>query len=224
MNLTYLLVIVVTLALGLGAQAGIKAAYKKWSKVYVANGLTGAQAARNMLDRNGLYDVQIDLMPGSVEMSDNYDPTSRTLHLSDGVYNGRTVAAVAIACHEAGHALQHAMGYKPLTVRSSIVPVVSFASNIWLILLIIGIFMNLMGLVWAAIIMYACVVVFQLVTLPVEFNASSRALATIRETMTLPADQYDGCAKVLRAAAFTYVAAALGSLIQLLYFLSMARD
>lgn len=224
MNMTYLLLIIVTLALGFGAQAGIKAAYRKWSKVHVSNGFTGAQAARKMLDNNGLFDVQIDLIPGPVEMTDNYDPTTRTLHLSEGVYNGRTVAATAIACHEAGHALQHAMGYKPLTVRSSIVPVVSIASNAWIFVLIAGIFMHITGLIWAAIIMYACVVAFQLVTLPVEFNASARALATIRETMYLPEDQYAGCGKVLRAAAFTYVAAALGSLLQLLYFLSMARD
>jgi len=220
--MTYLLLIIVTLALGIGAQAGIKAAYRKWSQVYVSTGLTGAEAARRMLDDNGLYDVRIDMIAGAVEMTDNYDPTSRTLHLSQGVYSGRTVAATAIACHEAGHAVQHAVGYKPLTVRSSIVPVVSFASNIWLILLIVGIFMNLMGLIWAAVILYACVVVFQLVTLPVEFNASARALATIKSTMPLPAEQYEGCGKVLRAAAFTYVAAALASLLQLLYFLAMA--
>ena len=222
MHLSYLLVIVVTLVLGLGSQAWIKRTYSKWSKVPVSSGMTGAEAARRMLDNNGLHNVGIDLIKG--ELTDNFDPRSNTLHLSQAVYSGRTVAATAIACHEAGHAIQHATGYTPIRVRTAIVPVVSVASNIWIFLLLFGIFLNMMGLVWIGVIMYACVVVFQLVTLPVEFDASGRALRTISATMPLSHEQNEGAAAVLRAAAFTYVASALASLLQLLYFLGMARD
>ena len=220
--MTYLLLIVVTLALGFGAQAAIKNAYRKWSQVYVATGMTGFEAARRMLDDNGLHHVGIDMIAG--QLTDNFDPRTNMLHLSQAVYNGRSVAATAIACHEAGHAVQYATGYGPIKIRGAILPVVSFASNVWIIVLIIGIFLNLMNLVWVGVILYACVVVFQLVTLPVEFNASGRALSTIKSTMLMPQEQYDGCAKVLRGAALTYVAAALSSVLQLLYFIGMARD
>ena len=220
--MTYLLLILVTLGLGLGAQAYINSTYKTWGKVYAASGLTGAEAARKMLDANGLYDVGIDHISG--ELTDNFDPRTNMLHLSDSTYDKRTVSATAIACHEAGHAVQHAVGYGPIKVRQSIVPIAQFASNIWIFILLLGIFLNIMGMVWVAIILYACVVAFQLVTLPVEFDASSRALQAIKVMFPLPQEQDDGCAKVLRAAAFTYVAAALSSLLQLLYFLSLARD
>ena len=222
MNLSYLFIIIITLVLGLGSQALIKKTYSKWSNVPVSSGMTGAEAARRMLDSNGLHNVGIDMIKG--ELSDNFDPRSNTLHLSQAVYNGRTVSATAIACHEAGHAIQHATGYTPIRIRTAIVPVVSVASNIWIILLLIGIFLNMMGLVWVGVIMYACVVAFQLVTLPVEFDASGRALNTISMTMALSQEQNDGAAAVLRAAAFTYVASALASLLQLLYFLGMARN
>lgn len=220
--MSYLLLILVTLALGLGAQAGINRAYKTWGRVPVASGLTGAEAARQMLDANGLYDVRIDAISG--QLTDNFDPRTNTLHLSQSTYGVRSVAATAIACHEAGHAVQHAVGYTPIRIRSSIVPVVQFASNAWIILLFIGIFMNFMGLVYFAVALYACVVVFQLVTLPVEFDASHRALVAIQGMFPLPQEQDEGTAKVLRAAALTYVAAALSSVLQLLYFIGMTRE
>ncbi len=222
MHIGYLSVILIALVLGLGSQAWIKRTYSKWSDVPVSSGMTGAEAARRMLDNNGLYGVGIDMIRG--ELSDNFDPRTNTLHLSQAVYNGRTVSATAIACHEAGHAIQHATGYTPIKIRTAIVPVASFASNAWIILLLIGFFLNMIGLVWAAIIMYACVVLFQLVTLPVEFDASGRALKTISTTMPLSHEQNEGASAVLRAAAFTYVAAALASLLQLLYFVGMARN
>ena len=222
MHIGYLSVILIALVLGLGSQAWIKRTYSKWSDVPVSSGMTGAEAARRMLDNNGLYNVGIDMIRG--ELSDNFDPRTNTLHLSQAVYNGRTVSATAIACHEAGHAIQHATGYTPIKIRTAIVPVASFASNAWIILLLIGFFLNMIGLVWAAIIMYACVVLFQLVTLPVEFDASGRALKTISATMPLSHEQNEGASAVLRAAAFTYVAAALASLLQLLYFVGMARN
>ena len=222
MHIGYLSVILIALVLGLGSQAWVKRTYSKWSDVPVSSGMTGAEAARRMLDNNGLYGVGIDMIRG--ELSDNFDPRTNTLHLSQAVYNGRTVSATAIACHEAGHAIQHATGYTPIKIRTAIVPVASFASNAWIILLLIGFFLNMIGLVWAAIIMYACVVLFQLVTLPVEFDASGRALKTISATMPLSHEQNEGASAVLRAAAFTYVAAALASLLQLLYFVGMARN
>ncbi len=220
--MSYLSLIIVTLILGVGSQALINGAYKKWGKVPAACGLTGAQAARRMLDANGLQHVGISRIAG--ELTDNFDPRSNVLNLSQSTYDKTSVAAIAIACHEAGHAIQHSIGYKPIQIRSAIVPAAQFASNAWIFILIAGIFLNMMSLVWVAVALYACVVVFQVVTLPVEFNASSRALATIRATLPLPDEQDAGCAKVLRAAAFTYVAAALASLLQLLYYLGMASD
>lgn len=222
MSLGYLSVLLITLILGLGSQAWIKRTYAKWSQVEVSSGVTGAEAARRMLDDNGLYGVGIDMISG--QLSDNFDPRTNTLHLSRDVYSGRTVAATAIACHEAGHAIQHATDYGPIKVRTAILPIASLASNVWIFLLLIGFFLNMIGLVWAAIIMYACVVLFQLVTLPVEFDASNRALRSISATLPLSHEQNDGAAAVLRAAAFTYVAAALASLLQLLYFVGLARN
>lgn len=222
MEMSYLSLIIITLVLGIGSQALIKRTYAKWSQVPASSGMTGAQAARDMLDSNGLYEVGIAMIPGN--LTDNYDPRANVLNLSEAVYNGRSVAAMAIACHEAGHAVQHATGYTPIKIRSAILPVASFASNVWIILLLIGIFMQVMGLVWLAVILYACVVAFQLATLPVEFDASSRALNTIKASMSMSVEQNDGAASVLRAAALTYVASALASFLQLLYFLGMARD
>lgn len=219
--MNYLFIVVVTLILGLGSQAAISHAYKKWGKVHAACGLTGAQAARKMLDANGLQHVGINHIGG--ELTDHFDPKSNTLNLSQSTYDQTSVAAIAIACHEAGHAIQHATGYKPIQIRAAIVPAAQFASNAWIFILVIGMLMHMLSLVWVAVALYACVVVFQIATLPVEFNASARALDTIRATLPLPEEQDAGCAKVLRAAAFTYVAAALASLLQLLYYLGMAR-
>ena len=223
MDMPYLFLIIVTLVLGLGSQALIRNAYNTWRSVPIASGLSGFEAARRMLDSHGLYEVGIGMIDGD-DLSDNFDPRTNTLNLSRAVYQGRSVSSVAVACHEAGHAVQHAEGYVPIRIRGAIVPVVTVASNVWILLLLAGIVMNILNLVWAAIILYACVVVFQLVTLPVEFNASARAIQTIEGTMSLPEEQYEGARKVLRSAALTYVAAALASLLQLLYFIGMARD
>ncbi len=221
MAIGYWGIIIITLIMGLGTQAYINSQYKKWLKVPISTGLTGAQAARGMLDANGLQNVQIDMIGG--KLSDNYDPRSNVLHLSEAVYKGFSVASTAIACHEAGHAVQHARGYVPAKVRMAIVPVVSFASNVWIFLLLIGFFLNMMGLVWLAIGMYAFAVLFQVVTLPVEFNASSNAMACVN-AMAIPQIESAGARSVLTAAALTYVAAALSSILQLLYFIGMARD
>ncbi len=215
----YLLLIVVTLVLGLGTQFYIKATYKKFSKVPIASGLTGAQAARRMLDGNGLQSAQIVEIDG--QLTDNYNPQTNILSLSHDVYNGRSIAATAVACHESGHAVQSARNYGPAKMRGSLVPVVSAVSNIWPIILIMGIFMNILGLIYAAIVFYAVAVIFQVVTLPVEFDASRRGLAYITSNAT--AQEAAGAKKVLTAAALTYVAAALASLLQLIYLIGVAR-
>jgi len=217
----YWLLIIVTLLLGLGAQGLIRHTYNRWSQVPISNRITGAQAARKMLDANGLTDVRIDCIPGN--LTDNFDPRDRVLHLSQQVHDGFSVSSTAVACHEAGHAVQHALNYGPARFRMALVPAVQFASNAWMFILLIGIFLNFMGLVYVGIALYAIAVLFQVVTLPVEFDASHRALATVG-AQGLPAEEVGGARSVLTAAAFTYVAAALASLLQLLYFIGMARD
>ncbi|MGN0035433.1 MAG: zinc metallopeptidase [Coriobacteriales bacterium] len=219
--MSYLLLVIIVLALGLGTQSYINSQYRKWSKVPISTRMTGAEAARRMLDANGLAAARIDCIAGS--LTDNFDPRSQVLHLSQDVYNGTSVAATAVACHEAGHAVQHARGYTPARVRMALVPAVNFAANIWIFLLIAGIFLNLAGLVWASIILFGVAVLFQIVTLPVEFDASHRALETISAS-GVNAGELSGASTVLRAAALTYVASTLSSVLQLLYFVGMARD
>ena len=222
MSLEYLLLIVATLILGLGSQALINHAYKKWSAVPASSGYSGAEAARRMLDENGLGDVRIACISGN--LTDNYDPRTNTLNLSQAIYNGRNVASTAVACHEAGHAIQKATAYAPMRFRSALVPVVNFVSNVWVFILIIGVMLNILGLVYLAIAFYAVAVLFQLVTLPVEFNASGRALTCLSSSGLLSVDEMAGARKVLTAAAWTYVSATLASILQLLYLLGVNRD
>lgn len=211
----YLGLIVITLIIGLGASAYVNSQIKKYSKVPISTGLTGAQAARKMLDHYGIAGVSVHQGKAG---QDFYDPKSKSITLSPDSYNGVSITATATACHEAGHAYQHAQEYVPLKIRSAIVPVVSIASNAWMFLLIAGIMLNIVGLIDAAIIMYAFAVVFQIVTLPVEFNASNRAMTYLNETGILQAEQ-GGAFSVLRACALTYVAAALTSILQLLWLI-----
>lgn len=218
---SYLILMIVVLALGLGAQGYIKSTYTKWSKIPISNGLTGAQAARKMLDENGLSNVQI--VPINGTLTDNFNPKTQVLSLSNDVYNGVSVSATAVACHESGHAVQTAAGYTPAKIRTAIVPVVNFASQAWVIVFFAGVFLNLLGLVKLGILLFAVAIVFQLVTLPVEFDASHRAVTTIGTEM-LPAAEVTGARKVLTAAALTYVAAALASILQLLYFIGMSNN
>jgi len=221
MDLNYFVVIAIVIVLGLGSQALIKRQYKKWGKVPLASQLSGAQAARVMLDSYGLHNITIQKVDG--ELSDHFDPRTGVISLSSSVYEGRTVAATAIACHECGHAVQYAQNYAPGKIRSAIVPAVNLASNVWIIVLFIGIFMSSIGMIYLAIILYAAVILFQLVTLPVEFNATKRALAFVNSSGYLMPQEQSGARSVLNAAAFTYVAAALGSLIFLVYMLGFAR-
>lgn len=211
----YLVVIGVSLLLGIGTQSYIKHTYAKWSKVDASFRGTGADVARRMLDEGGAGAVGITRVAGS--LTDYYDPRDNNLHLSEDNYARGSVASVAVACHEAGHAVQTARGYAPIKIRSALVPVVNFASNAWFVILIIGTSMSFMGLVQFAIVLYAATVIFQLVTLPVEIDASRRAVAYL-SAQGSSIDQ-EGARRVLTAAALTYVAAALASLLQLVYLL-----
>ncbi len=220
MTYSYALLVVVTLIIGLAAQGYVNSRLKKYSNVPNASRLTGAQTASGMLAYYGITNVEIRRGgPGQ----DFFDPRSNSVTLSPEAYDSTSVTATATACHEVGHACQYAFGYTPMKVRGAIVPVANVASNAWIFLLMIGIFMNLAGLVNLAIIMYAAVVLFQLVTLPVEFNASQRAMAYMG-SIGLPAAEQKGAFDVLRACAFTYVAAALTSILQLLWLLGQSRD
>ncbi len=211
----YILLVVPMLILSIVAQAMVKSTFNKQSKVFSARGLTGEQAAARVLYHYGITDVRIEHSP-SGRLSDHYDPRSNVIRLSDGVYNSSSVAAIGVACHEAGHAAQHAKGYLPIKVRNTILPVCNIGSRLGIPLAILGYFMGFEPLVSIGLLLYALVAVFQLVTLPVELNASKRALAVIDETNMLGEEEIGGAKKVLTAAAMTYVTALLVSLAQLL--------
>ena len=212
----YLLVVLVSTVIGLAAQAYIKSTYGTWSNVK-SNGVTGAEAARRMLDANGCQNVGIKSIGGT--LTDNYNPTDNNLYLSRDNQDGGSVASVAVACHEAGHAAQHEQGYAMMKLRSALVPVVNLTQNAWTIVFILGVALNLAGLTTLAIWLFSFSVLFQVVTLPVEIDASRRGVRYIQES-GMSAQQVRGAKKVLTAAALTYVAAALSSVIQLLYLLA----
>ncbi|MEA5019511.1 MAG: zinc metallopeptidase [Gordonibacter sp.] len=216
----YLLLIVATLAIGGLATWYVNSQLKKYTKVPISNGLTGAEVARRMLMYYGVTDVAVHRGgPGQ----DFFDPRTNSVTLSPDAFEGRSITATATACHEVGHACQYAQNYAPMKIRGALVPVVNLASNAWIFLLMLGILMNIAGLTTLAIIMYAAVVIFQLVTLPVEFNASKRAMVYM-DTIALPQSEQSGAFSVLRACALTYVAAALTSILQLLWLLGQRRE
>lgn len=211
---TYLLVIIGML-LCLGASALVNSTMSKYSKVRNAAGITGVDAARRILDREGLYDVKVECLNGN--QGDHYDPRTKTVRLSSHNYNSASVTSVSVAAHECGHAIQHAKGYAPLKLRSSMVPIVNIGSNLGMPIILIGVLLGWnQTLIQIGIWGFALAVLFQLVTLPVEFNASSRAVARIEQYGLLGYQENEGCRKVLRAAALTYVAAAASSILQLL--------
>ena len=218
--MSYWMLIIVTLALGMGASGYVKSQLTKYSKVRSSTGLTGAQAAEQMLRAHGVQGVRV--YKGN-EGQDHFDPRSNSISLSPSVYDYSTVTAYATACHEVGHACQYAQGYMPLNIRSAIVPVANIASNAWIFVLLLGIFFQMTQFIDLAIIMYALVVLFQVVTLPVEFNASHRAMDYMK-SINMPQAEVAGSFSVLRACALTYVAAALASLLQLVYLLGMRND
>lgn len=211
----YFLFIAPAVLLGLWAQLRIHAAYGRARQLPAP--LSGRAAARYILDSAGLYDVAIEQIPG--HLSDHYDPKEKVLRLSSEVYQSRTLAAVGIAAHEAGHALQHAYSYAPLMVRNAAVPIAGFGSNAGIILIIIGAILNMNAfLIWLGIALFASVVVWQLVNLPVEFNASARARAQLVGLGIVSREQLHYIDKVLNAAALTYVAATLQAILTLLYY------
>lgn len=211
------------LAFSLYAQFKIKSTFAKYSKVGVRSGLSGAQAAEAIVRASGLQGVTIE--PHRGFLSDHYDPRSKTLRLSPEVYEGRSVSAVAVAAHEAGHSLQDAQSYAPLALRSALVPVTQIGSSLWFLPFILGMILNMAPLVWLAVALFGAVVLFQLVTLPTEFNASNRAKAVLASTgIVTSEEEARGVSKVLDAAAMTYVAALVASMMQLLYLVMRARD
>ena len=214
----YLAFLIPPLVFGLAVQWWLKRTFARYSEVPTSAGMTGAQVARAILDRNGLGEVPVEQSPGGA-LSDHYDPRKKALFLSEPVYGPSTVAAAAVAAHETGHALQDSRGYVPLKVRSAMYPAVAFASNAWIWLLLIGAFLQFLGLVAIALVLYAIAVLFHIVTLPVEFNASRRASGQLRELGIVGAGgEQVGVNKVLTAAALTYVAGALAAITQLLYY------
>ncbi|REJ79983.1 MAG: zinc metallopeptidase [Acidobacteria bacterium] len=216
----YFLFIGPGLLLSMWASFKTKSAFNKYSKVRSARGLTGAQAAQMMLDRAGIRDVTIK--PARGFLSDHYNPLSKSLALSDPVYGSTSIAAIGVACHEAGHAIQHATGYQALKLRSALVPTVNIGSNFSWIAIMGGFLLNSQGLILAGIALFSTVVLFQLITLPVEFDASKRARQlAVSHGIVLPQEEV-GMGKVLNAAALTYVAAAITSVLTLLYFLMRA--
>ena len=219
----YLVLTAPALIFSIWAQYKVKSTFKRYEQVGVASGMTGAQAAAAICRESGLANIKIERHEGF--LSDHYDPRSKTLRLSPGVHDGRSVSSVAVAAHEAGHSLQDAEGYFPLVLRSQLVPLTQIGSSIWIIPFLAGVFFNMSGLMWLGILFFGTVVVFQLVTLPTEFNASNRAKAVLATTGIVSNQQEAvGVSKVLDAAAMTYVAALVASLMQLLYMVLRARD
>lgn len=217
-----MVLLIPAILLSLYAQFKISSAYKHYSTIRSRSGLTGAQTARALLNSNGLYDVRVERIGG--RLSDHYDPRTRVINLSEDVYQGNSLSSVAVAAHETGHALQHASGYFPLQLRSSFVPVANFGSGAGPMLILVGLFMPSFGwLLQLGILAFTFAVLFQLITLPVEFNASHRALLLLQEGNLLEGEEVRGARSVLNAAALTYVAAALAAVLQLARFILIAR-
>jgi len=220
--MTFLIAFIVPMVIGFWAQHRVKSTFARNLEVPVANGITGGQVARRILDANGLNDVPVDETPGS--LSDHYDPRSKSVHLSPEVFRGVSIASTSVAAHEVGHAIQHAKSYAFFRFRSAMFPAVQFASNIWMLFLIGGIFFAITQFIVLAVALYAIAVLFQIVTLPVEFDASSRAKKQLNELGLVVASEGAGVKSVLSAAAWTYVAGALAAVAMLLYYLSLLSN
>ncbi len=218
----YLILVVPMLILSLIAQGMVQSSFKKYSKLMGSRRITGAQAAEMLLRSQGVYNVRVERVGGN--LTDHYDPKTNVIRLSDGVYSSSSVAAVGIACHEAGHALQYSESYAPIKFRMALVPVCNIASQFAIPLIILGIVLSLFELAYIGIAAFALSTVFQLVTLPVEFNASRRAMSIIKEQNMLFDEEVKGARKVLTAAAMTYVAALAVSLANLLRFVMIVGN
>jgi len=220
----YFVFMIPGLVLMLWAQSRVKGSYKKFSKVQNSVNLTGAQVARRILDANGLYDVPVEATKG--ELTDHYDPRNRSLFLSQGVYGTPSIAAMGIAAHEVGHAIQHAKAYAPMQVRTAIVPAVNIGSNLGMFVLIAGILLQFTQLAWVGVALFGLATLFALVTLPVEFDATSRAKEALANLGLVDGglqsgEEGRGVATVLNSAAWTYVASFASSLLTLLYYVMM---
>ena len=217
------IIMLLIMVLSIIVQQMLQSRFNKYSQVGLPNGMTGAEAAQKMLNDHGIYDVKI--VPAKGMLTDHYNPQTKTVALSEGVYASRSVAAAAVAAHECGHAIQHAHGYAPLKMRSALVPMVTFASNTvqWVLLagiLLMNVFPNL---IWIGIFLFAMTTLFSFITLPVEINASSRAISWLTQSGITDAKTRPMAIDALKWAAFTYVIAAMGSLATLLYYIGLAR-
>ena len=218
------IIMIVVMVLSMLVQNMLQSRFSKYSQVGLPNGMTGADVARKMLNDHGIYDVKV--VPTRGMLTDHYNPQTKTVALSEGVYASRSVAAAAVAAHECGHAVQHAHGYAPLRMRSALVPVVNFASNIVQWVLLAGvIFINVFpGLIWLGIALFATTTLFSFITLPVEINASKRAVSWLRNAGITDSRTSPMAVDALKWAAYTYVIAAVGSLATLLYYIGIARN
>lgn len=219
-----LFLIIIIGVVGFIVQARLQNVFNKYSKVLAPGGMTGREAAEKMLRDYGIRDVKVVSTPG--KLTDHYNPTNKTLNLSASVYNSNSVAALAVAAHECGHAVQHAEGYTPLQIRSVLVPVVQFSSMWAQLVLIVGLLLveSFPALFWVGIAMFAMIVLFSVITLPVEYNASNRALAWLERSNSLTPVQVEQAEVTLKWAARTYLVAALSALATLIYYLGFARD
>ena len=216
----YLYVILPAMLLAGIAQLWLKSTFAKYSKVPIQTGISGLEAAQRILMAAGLTEVEIKSVPGM--LSDHYNPMTKTVCLSDEIMNGRTPAAVGVAAHECGHALQHAQGYKPMEARAALVPIVSLSSSLAFPMILVGlIFVQFHWLAWVGVLAFAMAVLFHIVTLPVEFDASNRAIKIVEQSGMATAADMKGVRSTLYAAGFTYVAATAGAMLQLLYFVSI---
>ena len=223
MNTSWILIIVIGIV-GMLVQWKLKSVFAKYSKVLAPGGMTGAQIAQKMLNDNGIYDVSVTCIKG--QLTDHYDPTKKTVNLSEDVYGSASVAACAVAAHETGHAIQHATGYAPLRLRSALVPVVTFANNTvqWVLLAGVATIDIIPSLIWVGIGLFAMTTFFSLVTLPVEINASQRAVAWLERAGIVDAATRPMAVDALKWAAYTYIIGALGSLATLFYYISIANS
>lgn len=217
--------IIIGLLISLIASWNVNATFKRYSNTRNSRGITASQVARQILDDNGLYQVTIERVSGN--LTDHYDPRANVVRLSDATYSSTSTAAIGVAAHECGHAVQHAQGYVPIKIRSAVIPVTQIGSRLWYIVFLLGLVLgsSYVGytLQLVGIALFSLIVVFQLVTLPVEFNASSRAMRTLESRFILSGDELTQARKVLTAAALTYVAALVNSILQLLRLLAIAR-
>ena len=218
----YILVMIIGAAISGIAALWVRSSYSKYSKKPSASGLTGAQTARMILDRNGLTNVRVEPVPG--QLTYHYDPRSKVVRLSENNFTHRSIAAVSVAAHEVGHAIQDATGYIPMKLRSGLFPVVAFSSQVWLPLFIMGIFIGTPLFIQLASILFVAVLTFHVVTLPVEINASTRAYGFLTRYGILSGTEAGGTGRVLTAAAFTYIAAALTAFLTLMYLLLLSQN